>query len=1213
TIDIVGGTQYDITCNQPQHGTISAPAQAYANSTVTLTATPETGYCLSGWDVRDASNNSIAVNGNQFTMPESNVTVTATFIQGMAVTLASVTNGTISADPSYALQGNTINLTATPASGYNFDGWVVYKTGDVNTTVAVTGNSFTMPDYPVTISAFFSLPQGGEVTIGSGTTTSSDLPTNVWYSNTTSQQIYTAAEIGESGTITAISFNYNGNATSGERTIDIYMSHTTSSTITTWVTESSSHLVYSGTKTFTDSGWYTFTLDTPFAYNGTNNILITVNDHTGSYVGSSGRAFYIYSTGSSRAIYYRNDYNNQDPLNPSSSYSATSVTSNSQIKITKETPSTEASLSVSPSSLTGFETIAGSVASNPQCVTVIGNNLQANLTVTAPSGYEVSTAQNGSYASTLTLTPSSGNIRANVFVRLNSNTPGTFNGNLIFASGSANATVTLSGTVIPGSGAQHTISVAASPANGGTVSGGGVYYESTTCTLTATPAEHYTFGGWQLGGSVVSTDNPYSFTVTGNADYTAVFNEMPKYNVTINQVEGGSISANPTLAYPGEVVNLTVTTNNGYFFVEWDVRDGSNQSIVVTNDQFTMPNSNVTVTAVFSQGFTVTLEQTPNGTISADQTQQLQPGDVVTLTATPDNGCVFLAWYVYKTGDPRAVISVVNDSWFFMPSSDVTVQAIFVTEEEHEQTIGSGSNTSSYLPTYVYRRNICHSLTQQIYTAAEIGYNGKITAIAFKASGSATRTIDVYMAHTDKTAFSSTTDWEVMGSVAKVFSGSVSFSSSWTTITLDTPFEYDGTSNLNICVVDKTSSQVSSTRTFSAYSTNANRALYAYSTGSSATDYSSVVGYSNQLESTTGTYSTSNNQIKFTIKVPGSAESITVSSGDIIDLSYEEGQGPSSTNKFSIVGVDLSNDITVTAPTNFEVCLTENGTFSSSVTITPETSKRNRSVTTWDFEDGLQGWTIVDVDGDGYNWAHSTDFEGHDGSTGLVFSQSYDNSAGVLNPDNWLISPQVVLGGSFSMWAHPQQAAYPAEHFAILVSTTNTDVSSFTLLGEWTLTSGDWKQFSVDLSAFSGQNGYIAVRHFNCSDQFYINVDDFVLDTDASITIEMPVTITPATVYVRLKDNLDAGDYNGTLTVSAGTGNNLNGSINLSGTVTRSNYWTPMQVGPNTMTVIAQVQLDGVPVAPRSQWELGAFCGTECRGSVIGLDDEPVFFLTVYG
>ena len=47
TIQIVGGTQYNITVTQPQHGTISAPAQAYANTTVTLTANPDAGYCLS--------------------------------------------------------------------------------------------------------------------------------------------------------------------------------------------------------------------------------------------------------------------------------------------------------------------------------------------------------------------------------------------------------------------------------------------------------------------------------------------------------------------------------------------------------------------------------------------------------------------------------------------------------------------------------------------------------------------------------------------------------------------------------------------------------------------------------------------------------------------------------------------------------------------------------------------------------------------------------------------------------------------------------------------------------------------------------------------------------------------------------------------------------------------------------------------------------------
>ncbi len=166
----MGGTQYNITVTQPQHGTISAPAQAYANSTVTLTATPATGYCLSSWTVKDASNHSITVTNNQFTMPSSNVTVTATFVQGLTVTLAPVTNGSISADPTCALQGTTINLTATPANGYEFGSWSVYKTGDANTTVAVNGNSFTMPNYAVTVSATFVLGPT-ELTVYNGTAT----------------------------------------------------------------------------------------------------------------------------------------------------------------------------------------------------------------------------------------------------------------------------------------------------------------------------------------------------------------------------------------------------------------------------------------------------------------------------------------------------------------------------------------------------------------------------------------------------------------------------------------------------------------------------------------------------------------------------------------------------------------------------------------------------------------------------------------------------------------------------------------------------------------------------------------------------------------------------------------------------------------------------------------------------------------------------------
>ena len=713
-----------------------------------------------------------------------------------------------------------------------------------------------------------------------------------------------------------------------------------------------------------------------------------------------------------------------------------------------------------------------------------------------------------------------------------------------------------------------TYNVTATPNNSsyGSVSGGGNNLGcGSSCTLTATANTGYGFMGWQLNGNIVSTDNPYTITVNANAAYTAVFEQVSQHTITVTQATGGTISVSANTAYMGNVITLTATPESGYFFVEWLVEDASHNPITVTNNQFTMPNSDVTVTATFTQGFTVTLNQTPNGTISADQTTNLQPGDIVTLTATPDSDCVFLAWYVYKTGNPRAVISVVNDSWFFMPSSDVTVQAIFVTEEEYEQTIGTGSSTSKYLPTYNYYN---YSLTQQIYTATEIGYNGRITAIAFKADKSATRTLDIYMAHTDKVAFSSNTDWEVMGSVAQVFSGSVAFVNGWATITLDTPFEYDGTHNLNICVADRTGSCVSSSSNamgFATYSTGGNRALYKYDDN---TDFGANVGISASLSGYSGSRLTSNNQIKFTIKVPGSAESLTISPDVINDFSYVEGQGPSEIHKLDIVGVDLENNITLTAPTNFEISLTENGTYASTVTVPRETdSKGNRSVTTWDFDDStLQGWTSIDTDGDGYGWVLLTaaggvyvtnnysSGGGHNGSADALMSGSWCNvsgSAHALTPNNWLVSPQVTLGGTFSFWVKPEQAAYPNEHFGVYVSTSNdpTDLSSYILMNEWTMANLDWAQYSVDISAFAEQTGYIAIRHFNCTNVFLMRLDDFQLDTDAAISVEMPVTMTLETVFVRMKADLTANTYSGNLTASAGSGNNVNGSVSLSGEV----------------------------------------------------------------
>ena len=75
-------TKYTITVTQPAAGgTVAADlAEAEYGTVVTLTATPDEGKKLDAWDVKDAENNPVSVSkAGTFVMPQSNVTVTATF------------------------------------------------------------------------------------------------------------------------------------------------------------------------------------------------------------------------------------------------------------------------------------------------------------------------------------------------------------------------------------------------------------------------------------------------------------------------------------------------------------------------------------------------------------------------------------------------------------------------------------------------------------------------------------------------------------------------------------------------------------------------------------------------------------------------------------------------------------------------------------------------------------------------------------------------------------------------------------------------------------------------------------------------------------------------------------------------------------------------------------------------------------------------------
>ena len=380
TINVVGGTQYNIAVTQPQHGTISAPAQAYANSTVSLTATPETGYCLSSWNVRDASNNSITVTNNQFTMPESNVTVTATFVQGMAVTLASVSHGTISADPLYALQGTTINLTATPDESYTFDGWVVYKTGDTNTTVTVNGDSFTMPNYPVTVSAHFSVGPT-ELTVYDGTATNQYIPMYGYFFDdyTKSECIIPATQLTSmvGGSISAITFYPSNvattNSTWSSTSQTVFLKEVSGTTLGgsySGTTGATTVKVGSPLEMPTAGTAYTITFDTPYTYNGGNLLIGVYNTDDGSYnkvewYGTSNLTSGVSAYGSNSSSLNSVGYNAQRFL-PKTTFTYTPV-SDEPVEIT---------VSANPANA-GTVTGAGTYNPGSQCT----------LTATANEGY----------------------------------------------------------------------------------------------------------------------------------------------------------------------------------------------------------------------------------------------------------------------------------------------------------------------------------------------------------------------------------------------------------------------------------------------------------------------------------------------------------------------------------------------------------------------------------------------------------------------------------------------------------------------------------------------------------------------------------------------------------------------------------------------------------------------------------------------------------
>lgn len=144
-----------------------------------------------------------------------------------------------------------------------------------------------------------------DVQIGDGSTSSTYVPFNGYYSYGYTQSVYPASAVGNIDTIYGVAFN-SSSANSNPFTLDVYIGTTTQSSVSTsqYVPLSSLTQVVQNRSVTIGQGWNIINFTTPYVYNGSGNVVVAVDNNTGSYYSSlnfthhAGSSCYWYQDGS---------------------------------------------------------------------------------------------------------------------------------------------------------------------------------------------------------------------------------------------------------------------------------------------------------------------------------------------------------------------------------------------------------------------------------------------------------------------------------------------------------------------------------------------------------------------------------------------------------------------------------------------------------------------------------------------------------------------------------------------------------------------------------------------------------------------------------------------------------------------------------------------------------------------------------------------------
>lgn len=396
---------------------------------------------------------------------------------------------------------------------------------------------------------------------------------------------------------------------------------------------------------------------------------------------------------------------------------------------------------------------------------------------------------------------------------------------------------------------------------------------------------------WSLNGTVVSYNNPDSvvgpYTVNGLYQYVASYTTpCGTFKDTVN-VHVGIPAKDLTVTHILSPLSDICTDSNQYVSIRLKnlgtdtILGGFTASYTISNGTAITENINDTVLPNGTLDYTFNTPVNFYGSVT-DTTFFLNTyafiavdpyhfndslGSYLTINYIPynpvnENDTINYGQQATLISSSNGIIAWYTDSSSTMPfyygdtlTTPVLLQSDTLWTEARlgmlpvNMTIGTGTTTSSYLPTYGYYN---YSWGGSIYKASDLNFLGNIETIAYDLSNTTTNYLmlnqKIYMALVPNTVFASNTKPDP-STMTLVYDGNVTWNGpGWNNINLQNPMFYDGTSNLLIYWENRDGANVTNYPVYRYTASTASTSVYAYSDASFPTGTGTLSTYRPNLK-----------------------------------------------------------------------------------------------------------------------------------------------------------------------------------------------------------------------------------------------------------------------------------------------------------------------------------------------------------------------------